>query len=113
MTMEKIMLGARQTGRTTRMIKQAVELAQAGKAVYIVAFNLVHKAGIERRMESEGIDFERLGIKVEIQYRLPELDWTTMTLPGAHPNCVVLADHATIEGRYRRLLEMLHRYDEV
>lgn len=112
MTMEKIMLGARQTGRTTRMIKQAVELAKAGKAVYIVAFTLEHKAGIERRMDNEGIDFERLGIKVEAQYHLPEFDWKTMTLPGAHPNCVVLVDHATIESRYRHLLEMLHRYDE-
>lgn len=50
-------------------------------------------------------------IKFELADSPGNFDWQTMTLVGAHPNCVVLVDHYAIEQTWSRMLEMLHRFD--
>lgn len=95
----------RQTGRTTRMLAEAVTLAKAGRAVYVVVAN-------EREVERiESLLPDNLGIQVETEYSLGNLDWESLRLVGAHPNCVVLVDHYAIESKFRQALAMLQRYD--
>lgn len=97
----------RQTGRTTRMLEHAKQLSAKGRAVYIVADNQREA----NRMQLALGDGPH-GIKVETPWSLGDcLDWQTLTLRGAHPNCVVLVDHHAIEDRFGAVLRMLHAYD--
>ena len=88
------------------MIKHARELSKQHRAVYIVAANEQHAERIRRELGDE-----HHGIKVETEDSLGNLDWKTLTLRGAHPNCSVLVDHYAIEIKFSRLLEMLTCYD--
>lgn len=96
----------RQTGRTTRMLEHARELSKQRRAVYIVAANEQHADMLRRELGDEPH-----GIEVETEESIGNLDWQTMTMRGAHPNCVLLVDHYAIESRFGRMLEMLTRYD--
>lgn len=98
----------RQTGRTTRMLADAVRLAKGGRAVYVIAAN---KREAERLQQLVGEEVRELGIHFEIPRSPGNFSWTAMALIGAHQNCVVLADHYAIELEFSRVLEMLHRYD--
>jgi hypothetical protein len=95
----------RGTGRTTRMLAEAKELAKSGKAVYVIAATQAHVRQLE---EMIGADMRNLGIKIEVPR---DFCWDQMRLLGAHPNCVVLVDHYTIEMKYAPILRMLHKYD--
>lgn len=96
----------RQTGRTTRMLDHARELSKQQRAVYIVAANERHAVMLRKQLGDEPH-----GIKVETEDSLGNLDWETLTMRWAHPNCVLLVDHYAIESRFGRALEMLTRYD--
>ena len=99
----------RHTGRTTRMLEHAKQLALAGRAVYVIADN---ERDI-RRLEAECFKTgaSNLGIKFETPNSPGNFDWEQMRLIGAHPNCVVLVDHHAIEDRFSMVLDMLHAYD--
>lgn len=100
----------RATGRTTRMLDEAARLSREGRAVYVLCADAATAALF--RGEFVGRHAECLDVKFETPESLgPGFDWRTLTLRGAHPNCVVLIDHYTIESRYGPLLEMLHRFD--
>ena len=96
----------RQTGRTTRMLEHARELSDHRRAVYVVAANERHAAQLRKQLGDEPH-----GIKVETEDSLGNLDWQTMTMRNAHPNCVLLVDHYVIESHFGRVIEMLTRYD--
>lgn len=96
----------RQTGRTTRLLEEAKRLASDGRAVYVVASS---QRMVEHMREMLGVP--TMGIKIETEHSLGNLDWKTMTLRGAHPNVVVLADHHAIESTFARMLDQLHRFD--
>lgn len=98
----------RRTGRTKRMLSEARKLAEQGKAVYVVAATEQHALQLEFEAGEEAT---KLGIKFETIGSLRNLDFETLTLRGAHPNCVVLVDHYAIECRFSRVLEMLHKFD--
>ncbi len=100
---------ARKTGRTTRMLEEALRLAGEGYAVYVVV-----APGDQRRVMDALtlLGKPRRGIKVETEAGLGNFDWQTMTLRGAWPNCVVLVDHYVIEQRFGAMLDMLRRFDE-
>jgi hypothetical protein len=95
----------RGTGRTTRMLAEAKELAKSGRAVYVIAATQAHARQLGEMM---GADMHNLGIKIEVPR---DFCWDQMRLLGAHPNCVVLVDHYTIEMKYASILRMLHKYD--
>ena len=104
------------SGRTTRMVKHAIQLAEQGRAVYI----MVARATAIHAVESipvDGIpfrDFNRssgLGLQIETPETLANFNWETLSLRGAHPNCVVLVDHFLIEATFHKMLTMLHQYD--
>lgn len=98
------------TGRTTRMLQEAIRLALAGRAVYVVGANSAHAKTLEAQLAALSPP-ERHGIKFEDATRFPELDWNTMTIRRAHPKCVVLVDHYAIERGIALMLEMMHRFD--
>lgn len=94
------------TGRTTRMLEHAKRLSAERRAVYVIAAN-----EMEVRRLQELIGDGNHGIKVETPKDLSNLDWHTLTLRRAHPNCVVLVDHYAIESRFAAVFQMLHAYD--
>ncbi len=96
----------RQCGRTTRMIAEAKAAARSGRAVYILAANEGERVRLERLIGDES-----LGIKVETAGTLGNVQWESMTLRGAHPNSLLMADHYAIESRFRKMLEELERYN--
>lgn len=100
----------RRTGRTTRMLEDAMGLARNGRAVYVIGATKRHADMLKG---IAGPEADRLGIKFETarERGLGNMDWETMSLQGAHPNCVVLVDHYAIESKFAAVLEMLHRYD--
>ena len=103
------------TGRTTRMLLDALRLCHDGQAVYVVAANIADSARLNRMLDTLGrTEDEKDGpafVKVETGWSLGNLNWETLTLVGAYPNCVVLMDHYAIETHFSRMLEMLTRYD--
>lgn len=97
-----------QTGRTTRMLEHAIWLASQGRAVYIAS---------ESKLLADQLEQHRRGkaawstsIKIEPYYDL-DIDWETMTMRGAHKNCVLLIDHFVIERKFFRMLQMQEQYD--
>lgn len=101
----------RRTGRTTRMLNEALKISAQGNAVYVVGDSAHH--AIRLRHQFIGMNPPQgHGIKFENANQLPELDWQTLQLRGAHPNCIVLVDHYAIERRYAHVLEMLCRFDQ-
>lgn len=90
------------------MLREAVELAEQGRAVYVIscshrdAEQLENLIGIEKSQKL-GIKFESIGSNY--------FDWESLRVRGSHPNCIFLVDHWAIESRFGKLLEMLHRYD--
>lgn len=88
------------------MLKHALQLSEQRRAVYIVTDNERHA-----KMLRDQLGDAAHGIKVETPDGLGTLDWMTLKLRGAHPNCVVLVDHYAIESRFARLWEMMHAYD--
>ena len=103
------------TGRTTRMLLDALRLCNGGRAVYVVAANDRERVRLTEQIEMLGRTCGEMDgkafIKVETPESLGNLNWWAVSLPGAHPNCVVLVDHWTIESRFSRMLKMLSRYD--
>lgn len=91
------------------MVKRAGLAALDGRGVYIICASAKEESRIEHLVEKLG--YGDLGIKVETQAGLPNFDWQTMTLRGAHPNCMVFVDHYAIEARFSLMLAELHRYD--
>lgn len=95
----------RGTGRTTRMLHHALDLADEGRAVYVIADNKGQAAYFKEQLRSHP--------SISVENGAPSnFDWDTRRLQGAHSNCVVLVDHYVIERKYAGLLEMLHRYDD-
>lgn len=100
----------RRAGRTTRMLADAIEKAKSGRAVYVVCATEDHRRHLQNINGAEAL---AVGVKFETAETLGNLNWETMTLEGAHPNCLVIADHYAIEARFAKMLDMLHVYDEV
>lgn len=99
----------RNTGRTHNMLVHAHLLAEEGRAVYIIAHDQHQARRFEKEIKDSSIKVEVL--KSTNNWSELNFDWETLTLRGAHPNCVVLLDHHVIEKRFWRLLEMWSRYD--
>lgn len=110
----------RGTGRTTRMLQHAIELDKDGRSVYIIAANKQHARALYdalKKLLTENSNYQsRIAllvddIKIETPEALGSFDWERMQLRGAHPNCITLVDHYTIESRFHLMLKMLVAYD--
>lgn len=102
----------RQTGRSTRLLEKAMYEAMCGRAVYVVALTDAHAKDLRYRF---GVLWEKHqggrphGVKFETPGRLGNFDWRTMSLPLAHPNCVLLLDHTVVERRIAHINEDIQR----
>lgn len=109
----------RNTGRTRRMLRDAMKLCEAGRAVYVIAADSAHADTlkhslyeIRREVHCDSPDPGYNSIKIETPDTL-NFDWRIMAVPHAHPKCVFLVDHYAIERWFGPLFDMLHRYDDV
>ena len=94
------------TGRTTRMLQEAIQCSKEGRAVYVVAATQQHMRQLQKMCGADGlfIKFETLG-------SLSDFDFINMRSIGAHPNCLFFIDHYAIECKFAKMLEVLHKYD--
>jgi hypothetical protein len=97
----------RQTGRTTRMMEEALKMCRQGKAVYLL---------FATHSESESCKHSELGQRIlflggKFESRLENYDFGQMKLLGAHPNCTVLVDHHVLETVFKKQVEMLEQFD--
>jgi len=96
----------RRTGRTTRMIEEALRLARDGRAVYVVSR--------DHRKLQQHFDAVIPGGAIKCEPKVPlGFDWTLMRSPGSHPNCVWLVDHYVIEAddRFAAMFEAMTKFD--
>lgn len=92
------------------MLADAVRLAREGRAVYVMVNT--HHYGKQLCAQLPVEIGEIHGIKFETPDELPNFNWKTMELEGAHPNCVVLIDHHAVETIWASILNAWVRYDE-
>ena len=79
-------ISSRQTGRTSRMIEDAISKIKDGKTVYIIAAN----AREQRRLGE--LVRNHPEVKVENPDSFGNFSWKTLRLRGADPDCVVFGD---------------------
>lgn len=102
-----------QTGRTTRMLQEAITLARlSGEKVYVL-LNTQHECQAIKHYKMPDMnspDWRHLGIEFHTPDTLPSFNWETMRIRGdAHR--VVLVDHSVIERRFGKMMEMMVKYD--
>lgn len=101
----------RQTGRTTRLLKEAIRLLIAGRQVCVVASSREEASRFRRVFREElGAVGESVVVKAlrEVRY----FNWHAMNFPGLPSDVEVLIDHHAIELEFGALLEMWERFDE-
>lgn len=104
-----------QTGRTTRMLKEARGLAEEGNPVCVVFHTLdVAKQQKHSFMKTLPAKHKKdlLGIKFESPSSLGNFNWMTLTVPGMHPAVILLIDHAVLEMQFAKHHRMMHQFDE-
>ncbi len=118
----------RQTGRTTRMLQEAIAEARLGKYVLVLVDHrnernrlMLEIGGLFAPGEAEpqesyciyvNTTTTRGKIVFEAWCDAGDFCWQKMRPRALHPSVVVLVDHHTIEDRFRVMLNMLHRWDE-
>lgn len=108
------MESGRGSGRTTRMLKEAIDLALSGRAVYVLCCDQrMHVRDIYKRLSSELRLSKELPIKFETWESLGQsnVDLKNNRLMSAHPNCVLLVDHNFYAKHFAFVLQGYHRYD--
>jgi len=110
MTWNEIEKANQRSGRTSRMLVEAVNAHKFGRAVYVVAASHRHAHEIRRMLTSMVGQDEARRIKVETADGVG-FDWETMRVEMAHPNCQFFVDHYAIERRWYEMLLALHAWD--
>ena len=113
-----IQIHARGSGRTTRMIEEALRKQEEGRAVYI----LMHNMRMKRELELLAMRICRAQGKVlpsSIKFETVEslggtrhIDWKNKTIHGAHPNCALIIDHHVWATHFGFAIEGFHEYDD-
>ena len=110
-------LHARRSGRTTRMLEEAIEALVSGRAVYILCVdatsahyikNLYRKVCEQSKylMASEP-KFETLQ-----SIGMENIDWKNSAIHRAHPNCKLFIDHGVYSRVYGHIINGYHECDE-
>lgn len=103
----------RQTGRTTRMLKAAMEAHETGLFVYVVVATERHKYYFLDKLEKLKYDYKKRPPITLITPQHPHLDIQRLEMLGMpSPKYAVFADHLALENYYATVLGELHRYDE-
>lgn len=120
--MERFLIGAygRQTGRSYRMMKEALNHAKNGRAVYVLLSDVQQKQYFEYLLEKVCADEgyiannKRLGIKIETIQSLGGfngVDLKNKRIIGSHTNCVLLIDHHFYATHFDFAIQGFHNYD--
>lgn len=105
----------RQSGRTTRMLVDALNSAMSGRTVYILCTK--ESIGHTRKLAQNICEYKAIsypeGIKFETIESIGErnIDWFKRSLIHAHPNCQLFIDHFVYTIKYGHILEGYHAYD--
>lgn len=100
----------KRTGRTTRMLMEAIAACAEGKVCYVIVANGQHKLDVLERLGGT----VPKGMKVETWGYVDArggLNPDTLLPLGAHPQSLVFIDHYAIEVRYANILKELDRYN--
>lgn len=111
---------ARRTGRTTRMLHEALDAAIHGQSVIVIAANARLARDMQHQLHTmaEGyltrvslgcIEFP--GARILIQTPGKDFDWMTLRVRGMDRSMRVLVDHYAIEMSFEPIITMLHRFD--
>ena len=110
----------RHSGRTTRMLREAIRLAEQRGYVFVICADTNHRAML-REMVREMVKCESAGEhkvylngggQISFEHIMdPLFDPWGMRMRGAHPSCVTLVDHYAIESAYGHLFIEMHRWD--
>lgn len=99
----------KRSGRTTRMVLHAVELARQARTVYVCM--PTHK--ICQDWEKWRDDMQPLATSIHFRTVAElDIDWQRMRLRQGNPNCILLVDHFVIDCQFFNVLRMRHAYDE-
>lgn len=119
----------RSTGRTTRMLEEALREAKAGRHVVVVSgtnessrhlLDLFWVVAGRRSVDVHRKSFDRVcvanhsdgdGIVCFWTFGESCMDMQTLKLPHPYENSVVLVDHWFLEERLRVAMEMMVRFD--
>lgn len=93
------------TGRTTRMLEEALKLSSLGRDVCVIVERGAAKY-FGRNPKYLRLKFEPAEITAG-----PAFCWESLRFRGSHQNCEVLIDHYVIERRFSSLLAMYTRFD--
>lgn len=112
------LIGGRSTGRTTRMLEEAIRLSSEGRAVYVMIHTRTAEAEFKHRA---AMICERKGIEVPaIKFETWEslggnrgVDLTQQKMFGAHPNCCLFIDHHFYQHHFEHILAGFHQWDKV
>jgi hypothetical protein len=98
----------RQTGRTTRMIEEAIRLHKSGQRVAIL-FSTPGEVSFLKRTRRQDLT----GIELyDLEMRDLRIDWNEMQIRYRGDRvCSMLVDHHAIEVEYRSVLTQLRRWD--
>lgn len=101
----------RRTGRTTRMLERAVELAKKGKRVCVVVKSH-DKNSIKSQLQDMWAACMPYGHgSISVTTADESFDWNTMRVVGSSFEVVHLIDHWVLESRYRQVIDRLHEFD--
>lgn len=98
----------RGTGRTTRMIEEAVREARKGRQVYILAGSDRDEIRLRSLLPQDVQDTVTVVSDQTLGYLI---DPYYLRLSGVDPDHLLLIDHYYIEHRYGKLIDMWMRYD--
>lgn len=105
--MNDMLKDLRGTGRTTRMLQHARELANRCQKVCVLCENY---RSLEKMHRAFGEPHPNVSFHTE--QTCGNFSWSELRFRGMNPDTVVLIDHALIESRFGRILNQLHAYDE-
>lgn len=113
---EEIFNNARLSGRTSRMLLQALILNKQGKAVYVLC---AHKQSIMHTARLLGSICEKMGRAVPLGIKFEtwdsigrnQVDFENTRLRASHPNCELLIDHHFFEHHFSFALCGYHQWD--
>lgn len=97
------------TGRTTRMLEEAIKQAAAGYDVMILAADNRHRDALVLQLHS--LNAERVPITVRPISWIRTFDWVSMRIRPLDPNIITFVDHHAIESHLANALRELHRFD--
>lgn len=110
---------ARQSGRTTRMLEEAIQKHKEGRAVYILVHDEKYGNSLKKDFEilcrKSGLLCMPQSIKFETVESLGfnNINWQDKKLHHAHSNCKLLIDHHVYAKYFSFAIEGFHEYDNM